>query len=49
MTKVLMGMLHRKKKRRMHRKSTENKTCLMMLMSISDKPLKSHNQRITKI
>ena len=49
LTKVLMGMLLRKKKRRTHRKSTENRTCLMMLVSIGNKPLKSLNQRITKI
>ena len=42
-------MLLRKKKRRTHRKSTENRTCLMMLASISNKPLKRYNQRITKI
>ena len=48
MTKVLMGMLLQKN-RKTHRKSTENRMCLMMLVSIRNKSLKSHNQRITKI
>ena len=50
MNKVLRTMLLLKKKsRKTLRRSTENRTCLMMLLKIKNKPLKIHNLRMTKI